>query len=361
MKFLRIEDEVIYSKKRYKLKREIDKLFLDEEYFQIEPQLFEEYDEFTTINNKIPEESMVKVVNGKVMVLRADITTSIIKSLVPRWEDGLKLKLFYNSSIYKNKNTVGIKEIRQIGCEYLGEASVEADREVVKLALKILEKYNNNFILEVGSSKYIHGLLEELNLNKNCENQIKNLLYTKNTHEILEKYNNNFILEVGSSKYIHGLLEELNLNKNCENQIKNLLYTKNTHELKVYIEELKIKHEVKELLSNILSLQGNLYNVIEKSNKFYCNNKMKQALEELKQVNNLIEECNFLDKARFDLSMITMLDYYEGIMFRGYYPNSYKEILSGGRYDSLTKEYGKEIPAIGFTLSVDELMKYVYK
>ncbi|HBG0408420.1 TPA: ATP phosphoribosyltransferase regulatory subunit, partial [Clostridioides difficile] len=275
MKFLRIEDEVIYSKKRYKLKREIDKLFLDEEYFQIEPQLFEEYDEFTTINNKIPEESMVKVVNGKVMVLRADITTSIIKSLVPRWEDGLKLKLFYNSSIYKNKNTVGIKEIRQIGCEYLGEASVEADREVVKLALKILEKYNNNFILEVGSSKYIHGLLEELNLNKNCENQIKNLLYTKNTHE-----------------------------------------------LKVYIEELKIKREVKELLSNILSLQGNLYNVIEKSNKFYCNNKMKQALEELKQVNNLIEECNFLDKARFDLSMITMLDYYEGIMFRGYYPNS---------------------------------------
>ncbi|VIH68306.1 ATP phosphoribosyltransferase regulatory subunit [Clostridioides difficile] len=314
MKFLRIEDEVIYSKKRYKLKREIDKLFLDEEYFQIEPQLFEEYDEFITINNKIPEESMVKVVNGKVMVLRADITTSIIKSLVPRWEDGLKLKLFYNSSVYKNKNTVGIKEIRQIGCEYLGESSVEADREVVKLALKILEKYNNKFILEVGSSKYIHGLLEELNLNKNCENQIKNLLYTKNIHE-----------------------------------------------LKVYIEELKIKCEVKELLSNILSLQGNLYNVIEKSNKFYCNNKMKQALEELKQVNNLIEECNFLDKARFDLSMITMLDYYEGIMFRGYYPNSYKEILSGGRYDSLTKEYGKEIPAIGFTLSVDELMKYVYK
>ncbi|MCC0784134.1 ATP phosphoribosyltransferase regulatory subunit [Clostridioides sp. ES-S-0108-01] len=314
MKFLRIEDEVIYSKKRYKLKREIDKLFLDEEYFQIEPQLFEEYDEFTTINNKIPEESMVKVVNGKVMVLRADITTSIIKSLVPRWEDGLKLKLFYNSSIYKNKNTVGIKEIRQIGCEYLGESSVEADREVVKLALKILEKYNNNFILEVGSSKYIHGLLEELNLNKNCENQIRNLLYTKNTHE-----------------------------------------------LKVYIEELKIKSEVKELFSNILSLQGNLYNVIEKSKKFYCNNKMKQALEELKQVNNLIEECNFLDKARFDLSMVTMLDYYEGIMFRGYYPNSYKEILSGGRYDSLTKEYGKEIPAIGFTLSVDELMKYVYK
>lgn len=314
MKFLRIEDEVIYSKKRYKLKREIDKLFLDEEYFQIEPQLFEEYDEFTSINNKIPEESMVKVVNGKVMVLRADITTSIIKSLVPRWEDGLKLKLFYNSSIYKNKNTVGIKEIRQIGCECLGESSVEADREVVKLALKILEKYNNKFILEVGSSKYIDGLLEELNLNKTYENQIKNLLYTKNTHE-----------------------------------------------LKVYIEELKIKSEIKELLSNILSLQGNLYDVIEKSKNFYCNDKMKQALEELKQINDLIEECNFLDKARFDLSMITMLDYYEGVMFRGYYPNSYKEILSGGRYDSLTKEYGKEIPAIGFTLSVDELMKYVYK
>lgn len=56
-----------------------------------------------------------------------------------------------------------------------------------------------------------------------------------------------------------------------------------------------------------------------------------------------------------------MFDYYEGIMFRGYYLNLYKEIFSGGRYDFLIKEYGKEILVIGFILSVDELMKYVYK
>lgn len=55
---------------------------------------------------------MVKVVNGKVMVFRVDIIISIIKSFVLRWEDGLKFKFFYNLLIYKNKNIVGIKEIR---------------------------------------------------------------------------------------------------------------------------------------------------------------------------------------------------------------------------------------------------------
>lgn len=50
-------------------------------------------------------------------------------------------------------------------------------------------------------------------------------------------------------------------------------------------------------------------------------------------------------------------DYYEGIMIKGYYANVYKEILSGGRYDSLTQEFGRRVPAIGFCIDVDGLIK----
>ena len=81
--------------------------------------LTEEYDEITAIDKNISTKSMVKVVSNKVMVLRPDITISLMKSLIPRWEDDLNLKLFYHSTVYKNKkNGDGIIQCRQFGCEY---------------------------------------------------------------------------------------------------------------------------------------------------------------------------------------------------------------------------------------------------
>ncbi|MFQ7120074.1 MAG: ATP phosphoribosyltransferase regulatory subunit [Intestinibacter sp.] len=73
---------------------------MDAGFIQIKP-IFEEYDEITAIDKNISTKSMVKVVSNKVMVLRPDITISLMKSLIPRWEDDLNLKLFYHSTVYK--------------------------------------------------------------------------------------------------------------------------------------------------------------------------------------------------------------------------------------------------------------------
>ena len=35
--------------------------------------------------------------------------------------------------------------------------------------------------------------------------------------------------------------------------------------------------------------------------------------------------------------------------------------LEGGRYDSFTEQFGFKIPAMGFSVELDELMKYLYK
>ena len=131
MKFLRIQDELNFAKKRYELTKKIETSFVDAGFIQIKPEIFEEYDEITAIDKNISTKSMVKVVSNKVMVLRPDITISLMKSLIPRWEDDLNLKLFYHSTVYKNKkNGDGIIQCRQFGCEYLGEPSIDADREI---------------------------------------------------------------------------------------------------------------------------------------------------------------------------------------------------------------------------------------
>lgn len=313
MKFLRIQDELNFAKKRYELTKKIETSFVDAGFIQIKPEIFEEYDEITAIDKNISTKSMVKVVSNKVMVLRPDITISLMKSLIPRWEDDLNLKLFYHSTVYKNKkNGDGIIQCRQFGCEYLGEPSIDADREVVNLAFNIFRKFTDEFLLEIGSGNYIDGFVEALNIDSDTERQFKKLLYRKNKPE-----------------------------------------------LEAFAQKLDIKPELKELMVNILSIRGTLKEVTERANKYFTNDRMKKGIEQLNTISTLISKEDLDKYTLFDLSMVSKLDYYDGIMLKGYYKSLYKEILSGGRYDSLTESFGKRVPAIGFTIYFDALMEAI--
>ena len=313
MEFLRIQDELNFAKKRYELTKKIETSFVDAGFIQIKPEIFEEYDEITQIDKNISTKSMVKVVSNKVMVLRPDITISLMKNLIPRWEDDLSLKLFYHSTVYKNKrNGDGIIQCRQFGCEYLGEPSMDADIEVVNLAFNILRKFTDEFLLEIGSGNYIDGFVEALNIDSDTERQFKKLLYRKNKPE-----------------------------------------------LEAFAQKLDIKPELKELMVNILSIRGTLKEVTERANKYFTNARMKKGIDQLNTISTLISKEDLDKYTLFDLSMVSKLDYYDGIMLKGYYKSLYKEILSGGRYDSLTKSFGKRVPAIGFTIYFDALMEAI--
>ena len=313
MEFLRIQDELNFAKKRYELTKKIETSFVDAGFIQIKPEIFEEYDEITSIDKSISTKSMVKVVSNKVMVLRPDITISLMKSLIPRWEDDLSLKLFYHSTVYKNKkNGDGIIQCRQFGCEYLGEPSIDADREVVNLAFNIFRKFTDEFLLEIGSGNYIDGFVEALNISEEKEKEFKKLLYRKNKPE-----------------------------------------------LEIFAQKLDIKPELKELMVNILSIRGTLKEVTEKANKYFTNDRMKKGIEQLNTISTLISKEDLDKYTLFDLSMVSRLDYYDGIMLKGYFRNLYKEILSGGRYDGLTESFGRRVPAIGFTIYFDALMEAI--
>lgn len=316
MEYLNIEDEIKYYEKRYKLKRKIEDMLLLEGYIHIEPSTFESFEKFISLNKKIKKESMVKVLNGgsDILVLRPDNTTSIIKSLIPRWQDDTRLKLFYNSTVFRNSPNSNIREIRQMGVEYLGEIPQKADREVLALALDVLNRFNGGFILEISNSKYIRGLLEAINIDEYEEKHLKDLIYRKNKFELFD-----------------------------------------------YIKTLNIPNEIHDCLSNILSFQGDILKIANKAQSYYINETMEEALKELMALRDLIKKEGYSQYVHFDLSMITELDYYDGIIFKGYYPNSFKDIISGGRYDSFTEDFGKKVPAIGFSLDLDELTEVYCK
>lgn len=315
MEYLKNEDELQYYGKRYELQKEIEDIFLGKGYSYIELPVVEYLDKFTSLykNNKnIKKDSIVKLLNGSsdVLLLRPDNTISIIKSLIPRWEEDATIKLFYNSKVFRNDPNSNIREIRQLGIEYLGGVTLKSDEEVIGIALDILNKFNDDFILEISNSKYILGLFEAMDIKEFQKQIIKDFIYHKNRFELLD-----------------------------------------------YLKKINIPKDIYDCLSNIFDLQGNVSKIIDKARNYYMNQIMEEALQELSILEDFINEDGYAKYAHFDLSMIMDLNYYDGVIFKGYYPNLYKDIVCGGRYDSFTEEFGSKVPAIGFSLDLDELTK----
>ena len=54
-----------------------------------------------------------------------------------------------------------------------------------------------------------------------------------------------------------------------------------------------------------------------------------------------------------DLGLVNLAEYYNGIIFRGYFRGLGEQVLSGGRYDKLLGQFGEDHCAIGFGFNVD--------
>lgn len=316
MRYLEIKDEIRYYKIRYELERNIEDMFLNKGYIHIELPAFEEIENSIIIDRRIKQESIVKALSGfcDVLALRYDNTTSIIQNIIPKWEDCMELKVFYNSMVFRNDPRTGAREIKQLGIEYLGDSGLDGDVEVTLLALDILKRFNSEFILEISNSKYIRGIFEEMDIDKDQKERLKDLIYRKNKFEILE-----------------------------------------------YIKTLNLKEGIRDCLLNIFELQGDILKIINKAQNYYVNKTMEEALEELIILKDYILNNGYSKQVHFDLSMMTELDYYDGIIFKGYYPNFFREIISGGRYDAFTVDFGKRVPALGFSLDFNALTDIYFR
>ena len=78
-----------------------------------------------------------------------------------------------------------------------------------------------------------------------------------------------------------------------------------------------------------------------------------EALEELYDVLKLYGVENYIT---FDLGMLGKFKYYTGIIFKAYTYGTGDAIATGGRYDKLLMQFGKQAASIGFGIGLDALM-----
>jgi len=305
MQFSTITEELQVTKFRKGIERELESYFESRGFDLIQPKIFQGYDNFVCSNLRQDSSKTVKVLGGdsRIFILRPDITTNILDQIFSKWEGRPPLKVYYNSKVYRNQTGGRILENYQMGVESLGEDSLKGDQEIIEMAVTLMHTLKEPFIIELGSSKYLDGFFKELGL----------------------------------------AFEE-------ESLVRELIGKKNRDGLRLKIKALGLEESI---LSDVLAMQGNMENVLTMARAYERNEEMAAALEELEGLKDFFSSKALLDHIHFDLAMMPDLDYYDGIIFKGYALNTPKKILSGGRYDRLTEGFGRKVSAIGFMMDMD--------
>lgn len=288
----------------------ITKLFESYGYSEVITPGLEFYDVFNGKVRYFPQETMYKLIDGKnrLMVLRPDSTMPIARLAATRLRgEELPLKLFYNQNIFmvNPKDSGRDDEIAQCGIEILGGDRGSAALEALVLAAKALAECDEDYRLEIGDS----GIFRELILQYGCDE------------------------------------------KTAED-IRECIETKNYPALKAFDGD---NPTVKALVALPRLFGG--FEVFDEARKYLHGEILEEKLNKLKKLCEKLGELIPKEKIRVDLGLVHKKDYYTGIIFRGYVEGYGQPVLSGGRYDKLLGEFGRDADAVGFAVNVEAAAK----
>ena len=102
-------------------------------------------------------------------------------------------------------------------------------------------------------------------------------------------------------------------------------------------------------------MYGSVKETVKEAKKICLNGAMEKALNELSQIYDALEAMGLAEKIQIDLSIVNDIDYYNGIIFKGYVKELGKSVLAGGQYDQAMVRLGKKAEAIGFALYLNEI------
>jgi len=115
--------------------------------------------------------------------------------------------------------------------------------------------------------------------------------------------------------------------------------------------------DTKEILA-LVSIKGSAQEVIKKLSTFSITDSgFTEALQRLSELSKLLEAGGMKStEFIFDLKIARGFDYYTGVVFEMFLPDSRSSVGSGGRYDDLISNYSKEnLSGVGASIGVSRL------
>lgn len=273
-------------------------------YTQYRMSKFEEYELYARNKSFLVSEHILTFTDtdGRLLALKPDVTLSIIKNSPG---GGAVQKVYYNENVYRTAPArLGYREIMQTGLECIGDLDECAICEVVELAARSLALLDRGYLLDLSHMGMVSGLLDEI-----------------------------------PSEYRPRLLK--------------LIAQKNISAVQSLCAEAGVSDSRTALLCRLMELYGTPARILPELERMAINDQMRTALETLRGV--CLALAPYHDNLRLDFSIVNDMNYYNGIIFRGYLPGLASGVLAGGQYDNLLQRMGKTGQAIGFAVYLDQL------
>ena len=278
-------------------------------YTQYKMSKFEEYDLYVQNKDFLVGDGVITFndTDGKLLALKPDVTLSIIKK--SKDEGGITQKVYYNENVYRiSKNTHTFKEIMQTGLECIGDIDLYSMTEVVLLAVRSLAA--------------------------GCEN---------------------YILALSHLGVVSALVNERPASADEKKKVIACIGEKNPHGIKELCAACGAEASLAEKLITLTYAYGKPSEVYQTLRALSLGEEAEKALAELKTITDTLSSIGFGDRVNIDFSVVNDMNYYSGVVFRGFVDGIPEGILSGGRYDKLMQKMGRKSGAIGFAVYLDML------
>lgn len=288
------------------IKQSLSELFIGRGYNEVITPALENYDLFSMDSAGLSQEEMYKLQSqtGHLLVLRPDITMPIARLVSTRLKDApLPLRLHYTQKVFRvNPDYKGrSNEITQSGVELIGASGIAADLEIIHTAASSFKAVGiEDYKIEIGHAGVFKALCAKLDADDGIKEQIRTAIESK------------------SFSTLEDILETLD------------------------------GSDVVTALKTLPRLFGGIDTLDKAAGLF--GDIASEELGYLKQLMSALEP-EFGGKITVDLGLVHRNNYYTGVVFRGYASGSGDTAVSGGRYDTLFGEFGKNLPAVGFAAS----------
>ena len=286
-----------------KMRRDCLDLFAVHGYELIQPPLIEFVDSLLTGSGSDLDNTTFKFMDqagGKMIGLRADMTPQAARidaHILNR--TGVSRLCYAGSCLHaRPMHPLASREPIVAGVELFGASGVEADAEVMRLAVKSLRRLGIDKVhIDIGHTGVLRALLDAISLTDERVHALLRALRMKDP-AALENAARDF--DAQTQKALQALVR----------------YFGDKDVLDILERELPAKPAVVEALSEV------------------------RALSQL---------CG-ADEASFDFCDVHGYQYLTGITFSVHIPQYAQAILRGGRYDGVGLAFGRSRPACGFTI-----------
>jgi len=299
---------------RRRMESALAQVFRSRQYREIVPSGIEFLDVYTRGNQVISDRAFKFLDReDRLLSLRADFTPAVARIVSSRLSGaGETWRIWYSGDVFRRvePRKGGYAEFWQVGAELIGTSGPAHDIEIIDLALQSLAAV---------------GIQDAA-------------------------------VHINHAGIFRGILNALELTDAARGRLKSEIDRKDARALAAHLDDLGVAGHIGEQV-RVLSRCIGTGEVLSDASVVLEDGESQAAIAHLHDVAAGLER--WRDRITFDLTEIDEMEYYTGVMFAFFSPSRRSTLGMGGRYDALLRAFGSDLPAVGFSLSMDSVMEGV--